>query len=92
MKIHLVYGKYVRFKFNLIHGKKNNNQKQKWEVENEPFNIPSLGDMVVMDIEAPENAFLIRPLNYFLHRSQESINDLSVYSDTSNDEAYYFIG
>ena len=92
MKIHLVYGKYVRFKFNLIHGKENNDQKQKWEVENEPTNTPSLGDMVVLDIEAPENAFLIRPLNYFLHRSQESINDLSVYSDTSNDEAYYFIG
>ncbi len=90
--IHLWYGKYVKYKYRLIKAKSKPTKEIKFNIDNTTSEIPKLENLDTIDLSKDEYSFLIKPLNYFLHKSQELVNNVSIYKELDNKETYYFKG
>lgn len=92
INIHLLYGKYAKYKYR--------NAKSKLE-KDKPYTIasnyiseiPKSEKLISIDLlNNTEYNFLIKPLNYFIHKSQEYIENVRVFSDLRNTHVFYFEG
>ncbi|AUP77252.1 GNAT family N-acetyltransferase [Flavivirga eckloniae] len=91
-KLHLWYGKYAKYKYRLAKTKNKTPINIKFNIENTISEIPKLTSLNTINLSKDDYYFLIKPLNYFLHKSQELADNVVVYNDSNNKKTFYFKG
>ncbi|TGV03937.1 GNAT family N-acetyltransferase [Flavivirga rizhaonensis] len=90
--LHLWYGYYAKYKYKIIESKNVKPVSNMVTIDNDIYEIPKLENLVLIDINDSEYAFLIKSLNYFLHKNQEFFKNVNIYMDKENEQTYYFSG
>ncbi len=90
-KIHLWYSKYVKYKYRLVKAKSKPPKEIKFNIDT-VSEIPELEGLNIIDLSKNQYRFLIKPLNCFLHKGQEFVNNVIIYKDIDNKGTFYFKG
>ncbi|MCF7560796.1 GNAT family N-acetyltransferase [Sabulilitoribacter multivorans] len=86
VNFHKVYRKYAKLKYRLTYNTDLKNITSIYNVSQ----IPTTEELQLIDVN--KNAFLIQPLNYFIHKNQEFVDNVKVYSCLKENNTYYFKG
>ncbi|MCF7568634.1 GNAT family N-acetyltransferase [Sabulilitoribacter arenilitoris] len=89
--LHLLYGRYAKYKYKFAKSRNNKNNEVKISTDT-ISEIPKLETLTLIDLTIGKYDFLIKPLNYFLHKSQDNVSQVKVYMDKKNSQVFYFEG
>lgn len=89
INLHLWYGKYAKYKFRRLNSE-NTKDKHRTIITNDVSKIPKPENLKLIDLNKSEYYFLIKPFNYLLHKTQDHIKNISVYSDLKESNIFYF--
>ncbi|MFD1613957.1 GNAT family N-acetyltransferase [Gelatiniphilus marinus] len=92
INFHKLYGYYAKLKFKIKKPSAGDTSENKIIAD---YNLPEIHlvkNLKEIDLDNKEFSFLIQARNYFLHKSQEFVNDVKVYKDLKNDQIFYFKG
>ncbi|OEK08537.1 hypothetical protein A8C32_03530 [Flavivirga aquatica] len=90
--LHLWYSKYLKYKYRLTSSKNNISLQNNIKIDNIISEIPNFNKQIQINLNKNKYAFLIRSLNYFLHKNQEQIKNVTIYNDFKHKQTYYFKG
>ena len=91
INIHLLYGRYAKYKHRTAKSKLEKD-KPYTIVSNYISEIPNSKKLMPINPNRIEYSFLIKPLNYFIHKSQDNIENVKVFTDLKNAQIFYFKG
>ncbi len=89
--IHLLYGRYAKYKYRITKSKLKKNITCIITSNSTP-EIPSSEKLKRIDVNNIEHNFLIKPLNYFIHKNQDNIKNVNVFADLNDTQIFYFEG
>lgn len=89
--LHLLYGKYAKYKYKIATSK-NKKNKPYTILTNNISEIPNLEKLTPINISDNDYEYLIKPLNYFLHKSKINIKYIKVLTDLNDEKTFYFKG
>lgn len=90
--VHLWYRNYVKYKYRIVKSKSSPHINFKINIDKTSSEILNIESLTLIHLNNKEHDYLIKPLNYFLHKSQEHIKKISVYKDLNKEQTFYFKG
>ncbi|NMH88220.1 GNAT family N-acetyltransferase [Flavivirga algicola] len=92
INFHKLYGYYAKYKYKIVKSGDIKTTQNKIDVDHNISKIPELEKLRLIDLNNEAYGFLIKPLNYFLHKTQEFVHDVTIYIDLDDDQTFYFKG
>ena len=90
--VHLWYNSYVKYKYRMVNSRNRTPINFKIDIDKTISKIPNIETLTLIDLNKKEYDYLIKPLNYFLYKSQEHIKNINVYGDLNKQQTFYFKG
>ncbi|MDO5971141.1 GNAT family N-acetyltransferase [Flavivirga aquimarina] len=87
----ILYSKYVRLKYQIFNIKKEENTAKNHVMETIVNKLPDFSNLNPIKVNQIDPA-LIKSVNYFLYNNKESVNDLTVFKDKTNNNVTYLAG
>lgn len=92
VNFHKLYGYYAKYKYKMVKPETDKNILNKIDSDYNISKIPELEKLKLVDLDKKEFDFLVKSLNYFLHKTQEFVGNVKIYADLKDDKTFYFKG